>query len=179
MRTSRNAIAFILRLVADRFQWILQRSRPGQRVRYSVVLDGMPEVHLSRPPIAPREYIPWLWIYVPVVLKWFMLALRYRSLTLPTAANPQILSGGFRGETKSSYLGQVGSDHQRWIAQWTTISLFDELSSTARLRMAEQRMADSSLAYPLIAAPAAMAFGLCAVHESYPPIWSAFRPVRR
>jgi hypothetical protein len=94
-----------------------------------------------------------LWIYVPVVLKWFMLALRYRSLTLPTAANPQILSGGFRGETKSSYLGQVVSDHQRWVAQWTTISLFDELSSTARLRMAEQRMADSSLAYPLIAKP--------------------------
>ncbi len=153
MRTSRNAIAFILRLVADRFQWILQRSRPGQRVRYSLVLDGMPEVHLSRPPIAPREYIPWLWIYVPVVLKWFMLALRYRSLTLPTAANPQILSGGFRGETKSSYLGQVGSDHQRWVAQWTTISLFEGLSSTARLRMAEQRMADSSLAYPLIAKP--------------------------
>ena len=153
VKTVRNAIAFALHILGARLRWILQRSQSRQRVRYSIVLDGMPEVHLARARVAPREYIPWLWIYAPVVLKWFALALRHGSLTLPTAANPRIVSGGFRGETKSSCLSQVGRAHQRWVARWTAVQLHGGLSSSARLRVAEQRITASNLAYPLIVKP--------------------------
>ena len=126
------------------------RHRPRQG--YSVVLEGMPDVHLKRP-IALREHIPWLWIYAPVVAKWFMLALRHRSLTLPTAANPRIVSGGFRGELKASYLRQVGSESQRWVARWTTLAVASEAGAPARLKRAEAAIEAAKLGYPLIVKP--------------------------
>jgi membrane protein DedA with SNARE-associated domain len=51
---------------------------------------------------------PWL-AYLPVVPYILFLAIRYRSLTLFTAANPGIPSGGFVGESKSDILGQLSS----------------------------------------------------------------------
>ena len=109
-------------------------------------------VHLKRP-IALREHIPWLWIYAPVVAKWLMLSLRHRSLTLPTAANPRIVSGGFRGELKASYLGQVGGGSQRWVARWTTLRVAAPPAPVASLDRAEAAMAAAGLAYPLIVKP--------------------------
>src|SRR3546814_1268410 len=35
---------------------------------------------------------------------------------LPSVANPQILCGGFRGESKMSYLQQIPPALQRWVA---------------------------------------------------------------
>src|SRR6266702_5986508 len=40
----------------------------------------------------------WLF-YIPVALYYFWLAVRYRSLSLPTAANPGMATGGFVGES--------------------------------------------------------------------------------
>ena len=109
----------------------------------------MPEVHLARPPMAAREYIPWLWIYTPVVVKWMMLALRYRSLTLPTAVNPGIDLGGF---SKAAYLMTVGPDSRRWFARTTShrVPIGGPLLS---LPTAEARMAEAGLTYPLIVKP--------------------------
>src|SRR6266487_3046851 len=52
--------------------------------------------------IAARRWTHWefwpAWLfYIPVVLYYFWLAVRYRSLSLPTAANPGMATGGFVG----------------------------------------------------------------------------------
>jgi hypothetical protein len=150
---NRRTIASTVRDFLVRLHEALRNSRARRPVMHSVVLEGMPEVHLSHAPIAPREYIPWLWIYAPVVLKWLALALRHRSLTLPTVANPRIVSGGFCGESKASYLRQIGRENQSWVARWTTIRIRDAVPPAAKLREAERRMADANLAYPLIIKP--------------------------
>lgn len=130
-----------------------RRLMASRRVPYSITLEGMPEVHLKGSPVAPREWIPWPWIYAPVVIKWLALALRHRSLTLPTAVNPRIESGGFRGESKASCLSEVGNDSQRWIARWSTFQIEEQAHPSTSLRMVEARMAEAGLAYPLIVKP--------------------------
>jgi hypothetical protein len=124
-----------------------------ERKTYSVSLQGMPEVRMARSPVAPRECIPWLWIYAPVVVKWVILALRYRSLTLPTAANPWIVSGGFRGESKASYLKQVGGENQCWIAPWTTIRIARGPPARNWLDAVERTVSAARLTYPFIVKP--------------------------
>ena len=62
------------------------------------------------------EFWPPIVFYVPVALYCFWLGLRYRSLTLPTSANPLIYSGGMIRESKSEILNQVAAEHRHWIA---------------------------------------------------------------
>src|SRR5438876_3928815 len=55
--------------------------------------------------VAARRWTQWefwpAWLfYVPVALYYFWLAVRYLMLTLPTAANPGMATGGFVGESK-------------------------------------------------------------------------------
>ncbi len=113
----------------------------------------MPAVRLDRPPVAPREYIPWLWIYTPLFFKWMWLSLRYRSLTLPTVANPNIETGGLRGELKTSYLRQIGAAEQRWVAVSALLRFPEGAHPWPPLRIAEAKMAEAGLDYPLIAKP--------------------------
>jgi len=59
------------------------------------------------------EFWPAWLFYIPVAAHYIYLALRYRSFTLPTAANPGMQHGGFVGESKFEILKQlqyVGSD---------------------------------------------------------------------
>lgn len=68
--------------------------------------------------VAAAERIPTLLFYAPLVLRWLWLSLRYRSLTLPSVANPAIEAGGFWGESKSACMGLIGADQQRWVASF-------------------------------------------------------------
>ena len=56
------------------------------------------------PPFSHFELWPAWIFYLPVFFYWLWLAVRYRGLLLPTAANPLIYSGGFIGERKSEIL---------------------------------------------------------------------------
>lgn len=53
------------------------------------------------------EFWPMWLFYPPVVLNYFWLALKYRGLALPTAANPGIFSGGMVGESKMATLADL------------------------------------------------------------------------
>jgi hypothetical protein len=54
------------------------------------------------------ERMPKWLICVPLAIQWCWLGLRHRSLTLPSAANPCITSGGLVGEGKLEYFEQMG-----------------------------------------------------------------------
>jgi len=128
-------------------------SRPAKPAGCNIRLDGMPAVRLDRAPVAPREFIPWLWIYTPLFFKWMWLALRYRSLTLPTVANPYIETGGIRGESKIAYLRQIGANQQRWVAPSALLRFPEGAHPWPPVRIAEARMAEAGIGYPVIAKP--------------------------
>ena len=70
--------------------------------------------------VSPFEFWPdWLF-YAPVVLQWIWLGLRYRDMSLPTAANPAIEMGGLCGESKSAILDLAGPAARPWIAPYVT-----------------------------------------------------------
>ena len=68
---------------------------------------GMPAVSRADRKVAAGERIPPALFYLPLVFNWVRLGLRHRSMTLPTAANPNIFTGGMWGESKSSYFFDV------------------------------------------------------------------------
>lgn len=64
------------------------------------------------------EFWP-LWVFYPPVVLWIVwLAIRYRSATLFTAANPAIPGGGFIGESKADILAGLDAE---WVAPYKRI----------------------------------------------------------
>src|SRR6266508_2237968 len=84
--------------------------------------------------VAARRWTHWefwpAWLfYIPVALYYFWLAIRYRSLSLPTAANPGMATRGFVGESKFEILDQLHAASLGSVAEaflldgWTTTDL--------------------------------------------------------
>ncbi len=115
---------------------------------------GMPPLTRADRKVAKAERIPPALFYVPLVLNWIWLGLRHRCLTLPTAANPKIFTGGMWGETKSSYLDDVAPDERPWIAKYVVVDrpagAADPADETARALAALEA---AGLGFPLIAKP--------------------------
>jgi hypothetical protein len=107
---------------------------------------------------APRkgalERLPRWLICVPLVAQWLWLGLRYRSLTLPTAANPAITSGGLVGEGKLEYFRGAGAVAQAAFARHIGVTADPHLPH-AQL---QSLLAAKDLAFPVVVKPD---LGLC------------------
>ena len=103
---------------------------------------------LSPPPAIARigaiERLPKFWLCVPLVLQWFFLALRYRSLTLPSVVNASIETGGLAGESKRACLDLIGTGHSRFVARTATVLAGQNIAGAR---------AQAGLEFPLIAKP--------------------------
>lgn len=95
----------------------------------------------------------WL-ICVPLTLQWLWLSLRYRSLTLPSCANPAITSGGLVGEGKLEYFAGMGPKARSATAPWVPVST-QRGWQDSELQAA---MSGAGLGFPVIAKPD---LGLC------------------
>lgn len=115
---------------------------------------GMPPLTRADRKVARAERIPPALFYLPLVMNWIRLGLRHGSLTLPTAANPKIFTGGMWGESKSSYFYDVAPAERKWIADFVLLARgagdASVLADTAR---AARELADAKLVFPLIAKP--------------------------
>ncbi len=102
--------------------------------------------------MAAAERIPPLVFYAPLALNWIGLGLRYGSLSLPSAANPAIATGGMWGESKSSYFDEIAPAERHWIAPFVVLtrSADPEPDDLARAR---DLLADAGLRFPLVAKP--------------------------
>jgi hypothetical protein len=87
-------------------------------------------------------------LVVPMIVQWLWLALRYRSLTLPSAANPWLFTGGLVGESKMDYFHQVGLEQRSWFAPTTSF-----VAGPDALAAARQALAEADIGYPVIAKP--------------------------
>ena len=134
--------------VPPSFFEVIKRYMPSRKSRFS----GMPSLEGLRKFVASAERIPNNILYLPLVFRWFLLAIRYRSITLPTVSNPMIETGGFMGESKSSVLDQVGSDQRSWLAEFTTYQR-DSRDAGDELEKAVSEMEKKSLSFPIVAKP--------------------------
>lgn len=92
--------------------------------------------------------------YTPVAIYYFWLALRHRSLTLPTVSNPSIYSGGMIGESKSAILAMVADTSRGRIAPCVSFDMPDDGTSVDELLVqARAVMDDAGLAFPIVAKP--------------------------
>lgn len=102
-----------------------------------------------------RRLVRWefwpLWIfYVPVVCYVLRLAIKHRSLTVFTAANPSIPAGGFIGESKSDILGGL-SKSNGYVARFEVIEA--SRAKEERIAQAASFMALNNLSFPVVLKP--------------------------
>jgi len=95
---------------------------------------------------------PWAF-YPPVASFILYLGLKYRSLTLFTAANPGIEEGGFIGESKSEILQGLSTNPEslRLIASFTLIE--GSLDQASRVVLAYDFMRANALTFPVVLKP--------------------------
>lgn len=101
------------------------------------------------PRVGTMERLPrWIGL-VPMVLNWCRLGLRHRSLTLPSAANPQITAGGLVGDTKSEYLSGMGAHARSKVAPYVML----RAEGGDMLAAALSAMGEAGLTFPVVAKP--------------------------
>ena len=104
--------------------------------------------------VAARRWTHWefwpAWLfYVPVALYYFWLAVRYRSLTLPTAANPGMATGGFVGESKFEILDQLHATSPYSVAE----AFLLDVATTDRLLSLHRLCREHAVTLPFILKP--------------------------
>lgn len=129
------------------------RGLPRQTDRQAhVALEGMPPRDI-RTTISTAGRLPALLFYLPVLLHCFRLALRHRGFMLPSVANPHILCGGFRGESKMSYLQQIPPVLQHWVAPSLRVVAAVDIVRPRGLAHLQRQIVDRGLAFPLVVKP--------------------------
>ncbi len=113
--------------------------------------SDLPPLGPGRRVLSPFEFWPPSLFYLPVVLQWACLAVRYRSLTLPTLANPAMEAGGLCGESKTRMFAGLGVDARRWFAPF--VSLRTSGDPGRDRAAAEAALAEAGLGLPLVAKP--------------------------
>jgi hypothetical protein len=96
------------------------------------------------------EFWPPALFYIPVICKYLFLAIRYRSLTLPTLANPGMHTGGLIGESKFETLADLARSFPDFTAE-TCLVRYVSVSQQADeiLRVRRER----NLPYPVVLKP--------------------------
>jgi membrane protein DedA with SNARE-associated domain len=88
---------------------------------------------------------PWM-AYIPVIPYVLLLGVKHRSLTVFTAANPGIPSGGFVGESKSAILSSL-------VRVPDFLLLSGNLPADTRFRAVKDFLAARALSYPVVLKP--------------------------
>ena len=110
---------------------------------------------LTRAPVWARRWAHWefwpAWLfYVPVGVYYIWLAIRHRSLSVPTSANPGIVAGGFIGESKLQILDQL----RRTSPQFTADAFLVEGQTTSdRLLCLHRLCREHEITLPFILKP--------------------------
>jgi hypothetical protein len=99
------------------------------------------------------EFWPSWLFYAPVVLHWIWLALRHRSLTLPTVANPLMELGGLCGDSKLHSFAQFGPIARRWLAPAVGLTREAGEPLEAVCDRAEALMRAPGIAFPVVGKP--------------------------
>ncbi|OYV51178.1 MAG: D-alanine--D-alanine ligase [Acidocella sp. 35-58-6] len=121
-------------------------------LRARFIPAGWSPLSPAKPPVSFFEFWPGWLFYAPVVVFWILKSIRYRSVTLPSLANPRITAGGICGESKNDILALAGPFARSWIANYAELTTFGH-NDANDLARAKSAMAEAHLSYPLVAKP--------------------------
>lgn len=113
---------------------------------------GMPPLDLRGEATSFFEFWPTWLVYLPVVLQWALLSIRYRSLSLPLLANPSVPLSGMVGVAKSTVFEGAGSYARQWILPWALY----EVSAASPLQQRDAVFAclqQAGLSLPVVGKP--------------------------
>ncbi len=96
------------------------------------------------------EFWPMYIFYIPLIPYLIYLGIRYRSLTIFTASNPGIPSGGFIGESKSKILDSF-SEAEDWIAPYLFIP--SGLTESEKMQKIQLFMKTDGTGFPIVLKP--------------------------
>jgi membrane protein DedA with SNARE-associated domain len=96
------------------------------------------------------EFWPAWLFYLPIGLNYLRLSIKYRSLSLPTCANPGMFTGGMIGESKHETLSALARMNPEWVAPSILIREGDVSSRMARL---EDGMQSIGSDFPIVLKP--------------------------
>ncbi len=149
-----TAVAMARKRVFDFSERGVAVEEPDGADAMPAVFEGMPPLSRGERRVALAERIPPALFYLPLVFNWLRLGLRHRSLTLPTAANPHIFTGGMWGESKSGYLDDVEPNQRQWIADFVTIRREKGADTLSRdCERAQAALNDAGIEFPIVAKP--------------------------
>lgn len=99
------------------------------------------------------EFWPLPVFYFPVVVYVLLLALRHRSLTVFTCANPAIPSGGFVGESKDAIYAMLASspENRPFVLRHAVVPFI--LEPDGKVALVERFMAANHLSFPVVVKP--------------------------
>ncbi|MDE1896556.1 MAG: D-alanine--D-alanine ligase [Rhodospirillales bacterium] len=103
-------------------------------------------------PVSFFEFWPSWLFYAPVVAFWVLKSIRYRSITLPSLANPPINAGGICGESKNDILGLAGPAARPWVAPHAALTVSGHVDADDT-RRALAAMECAGLKFPVVAKP--------------------------
>ncbi len=127
-------------LAVTLFSWLTVRTLAALRPRFAAKFARLRH----------WEFWPAWLFYPPVALYYAWLAIKYRSATLPTAANPGIFSGGLVGESKMATLLDLAATSPEFTAEAVLVA---EETFVERLRSLNQARARLRLDYPFMLKP--------------------------
>jgi len=108
----------------------------------------------ARRPRALIERIPSWLVHLPLVAHWIVLAIKHRSLTLPSVANPAIPAGGMWGESKSKCLASVSGDMRESVVDFVVLKRRVEPSTLGLdVNRALGLLEAAKIPFPIIARP--------------------------
>ncbi|HEX6126186.1 MAG TPA: VTT domain-containing protein [Pyrinomonadaceae bacterium] len=99
------------------------------------------------------EFWPLAVFYFPVVCYVFLLALKHRSLTVFTCANPAIPSGGFAGESKDEIYSLLSAAEENGCYLLRHCLIDGALSPDAKFCSARQFLKTNDLSFPAVVKP--------------------------
>jgi hypothetical protein len=132
---------------------VLPASSTHDEVGMPSARQGLPALTRTRRRSTLERMPKWL-ICVPLTLQWLCLAVRYRSLSLPSAANPSLTSGGLVGEGKLEYFDIMGPLARAVTARSCGVTAIHPPDAGALQRA----MRTAALSFPVMAKPN---LGLC------------------
>jgi membrane protein DedA with SNARE-associated domain len=104
--------------------------------------------------LAPADRIPLGLFYLPLIVSWAVFALRYRSLTLPTLANPLGWKAGAWSDSTSDYLLAAAAGERPCVADFVILARSVEPRTLhGDLEQARRSLSAAGLAFPLVVRP--------------------------
>lgn len=114
---------------------------------------GMPPLEVSDNGTSFFEFWPAWAMYTPVVLQWFALSAKYRSLSLPLIANPSIPLSGMVGESKIDILNLASEESAKSICGFTAFSRQSSTSAEEDAKQALSQYFKKGLTLPAVVKP--------------------------